>query len=453
MSEVAGATGGRAVGRVGNVINGKWRIDARLGSGGMATVYAATHRNGTRAALKMLHTQLSRDEGTRARFLREGYVANAVGHPGVVQVLDDDVAEDGAAILVLELLEGETIEARRMRFGGSLPVDEVLDLADQALDALGAAHEKGIVHRDVKPDNVFVTHEGTVKLLDFGLAHMKDAQAEATKTGVTIGTPEFMPPEQALGRRNEIDARSDVWGLGATLFTAITGEYVHHASTLHEQLVASATQRARPIRQLAPHVDREVAAVIDRALELEMDDRWPSAREMQDALRDARGGAQQTIFDANMTVPLAPSSDMGDPTSSEKTQPMVKTGERPALPRIFGDEDTVLHYPRTGVPATPQAITARLAPQAEPVILAYTPGSGVAAVSSPQPASVSPTQPQPLPPPSAVPAPPPHLPVLHPVAPPPPERVSRAHVVIAVVVVAGAAFLFFLLMLSRVNRH
>jgi serine/threonine-protein kinase len=272
------------------VINGKWQIDSRLGSGGMATVYAATHRNGHRAALKMLHSALSRDAPTRARFLREGYVANAVAHPGVVGVLDDGVTEDGAVFLVLELLEGETIDERRVRLGGTLPIDEALDLADQALDALAAAHEKGIVHRDVKPENVFVTKEGRVKLLDFGLARMKNApSAETTKTGITIGTPEFMPPEQALGRRGEPDARSDVWGFGATLFTMITGRHVHDdAQSLHEQLVASATRRSRPIRQVAGHVPAAVASVVDRALELEMSDRWPGAREMQIALRAAR---------------------------------------------------------------------------------------------------------------------------------------------------------------------
>ena len=281
-------------GRVGQMIAGKWKVDERIGSGGMATVYAATHRNGMRAALKMLHAPLSRDPSTRARFLREGYVANSVGHDGVVQVLDDGVTDDGSAFLVLELLEGETIEARRHALGGQIPVDEALDIGLQLLEALAAAHEKGIVHRDVKPENVFLTVTGKVKILDFGLAHMRDAQGEATKTGVTIGTPEFMPPEQAQGRRDRVDPRSDVWMVGATLFTIITGAFVHDdAETIHEALIASATRRPRPVRELAPHLPPAVAQVIDRALELEMEDRWESAVHMRSALVAARTVAVQ----------------------------------------------------------------------------------------------------------------------------------------------------------------
>ena len=335
--------------RSGAVIAGRWRVDERIGSGGMATVYAVTDPDGQRGALKMLHAQLSRDASTRARFLREGKVANAIDHPGVVRVEDDGVTGDGSAFLVLELLEGETIEARRVRLGGALPPEEVLDTADMALDALAAAHEKHIVHRDVKPENFFLCHDGSVKLLDFGLARMKDSQGETTATGVTIGTPEFMPPEQAMGRRDAIDARSDVWGLGATMFNAITGEYVHDAPTLHEQLMASARQRARPIRTLAPFVPPPIAAVIDKALELDMNDRWPSAREMQNALRRARQEADSSTFTADSyTFPVTPASM---PTSSDRTV-LMDPG--------VGEQTVALEgQPVSSMPITP---TQRIAP-------------------------------------------------------------------------------------------
>ncbi len=307
MSDALAGRGGHAgARRIGTVIKGKWQVDARIGAGGMATVYSATHRNGSRVAIKMLHPQLAHEPTVRSRFLREAYAANAVDHPAVCSVLDDGETEDGGVFLVLELLEGETMEARRLRLGGKLPIEEALDIAEEALDALAAAHEKGIIHRDVKPENVFVTNEGRIKLLDFGLARMKDMQSEATAAGITIGTPEFMPPEQAAGRRDAVDARSDIWGLGATVFTAITGRFVHaDAQSLHEQLIASATRRSTPIRQIAPQVPPAISLVIDRSLELEMGDRWQSAREMQQALRTARTRRYDRSKDDSVTMHVA----------------------------------------------------------------------------------------------------------------------------------------------------
>jgi serine/threonine-protein kinase len=390
---------GRRAGRVGTVINGKWRIDARIGSGGMATVYAATSKDGERAAIKMLHTQLSRDEATKARFLREGYVANTIHHPGVVRVLEDGEAEDGSVYLALELLVGETMEARRVRCGGALPIDMALDYADQTLDALAAAHAKGIVHRDIKPDNVFLTTDGRVKLLDFGLARMKDARVEATAAGVTIGTPEFMPPEQALGRSAQVDARSDVWGLGATLFTAITGKHVHEADTLHQQLVASAKQRARAIRTLAPHVTPGVGFVIDKALELESSDRWPSAREMQKAFRDARGAPNKDFLADSLTVPLSPTaiSNFGIPVQ-DKTEAVMKTGDVSSqLTHVAAPRSVSPPTPRMAPPpppdAGPESPTYALSPEEVRALAARKPQQ-----PSPRPFPVFMTPPQPQPP-------------------------------------------------------
>ena len=164
----------RAEARIGSVIKDKWRLDRLLGVGGMACVYAATHRNKKRAAVKVLHREFSTDTAIRERFLREGYLANSVGHRGVVTVDDDDVTEDGAAFIVMELLDGETLEQRWRRKGHRLPLEEVLAVADQVLDALAAAHDKGVVHRDLKPENLFLTRDGVVKLLDFGIGRLKE---------------------------------------------------------------------------------------------------------------------------------------------------------------------------------------------------------------------------------------------------------------------------------------
>src|SRR5450631_3091958 len=134
----------------------------------MAVVYRATHRNRAEFAIKMLHGELSMREDIRARFLREGYAANSVKHPGAVRVVDDDVAEDGAAFLVMDLLEGATVEELWERADRHLPVPVAAAIVHQLLDVLTAAHEAGIVHRDIKPANLFVTTDGTVKVLDFG---------------------------------------------------------------------------------------------------------------------------------------------------------------------------------------------------------------------------------------------------------------------------------------------
>jgi class 3 adenylate cyclase/tetratricopeptide (TPR) repeat protein len=307
MSKIHPSVSDVAQSRVGTRIKGKWRVDKLLGVGGMGAVYAATHRNGSRVALKILHPQLSMLGDIRARFAREGYVANAVNHPGVVRVLDDDETEDGAAFLVMELLEGETADARARRFGGKIPVEDAITLADGLLDVLSAAHSSGIVHRDIKPENVFLTREGVVKVLDFGIARLRavtlgdeldpgagglDATDQPmphlrTRTGVTIGTPAFMPPEQALGRTDEVDALSDLWAVGATLFALLSGRIVHDAKTHMEVVIAAATAQAKSLGAVAPDTPKTLIDVVDKALAFKKEDRWTSARAMREAVRQA----------------------------------------------------------------------------------------------------------------------------------------------------------------------
>ncbi|HEY3594010.1 MAG TPA: serine/threonine-protein kinase, partial [Polyangiaceae bacterium] len=280
----------RANARLGTVLKGKWRLDAVIGIGGMASVYAATHRNQARAAIKLLHAEVALDAEVTARFLREGYVANAVGHPGTVTVLDDDVSEDNAPFLVMELLIGQTLDTMLALEPDGLAAREVLPLLDQLLEVLTAAHEKGIVHRDLKPENLFLTSEGRLKVLDFGIARLRELSvqsASATQAGSVLGTPAFMAPEQALGRWNEVDGRTDIWAVGATAFTLLSGQHVHEAQSLQEQLVLSATRPARKVRELAPNVPEEFARVVDQALSFSRSERFADARAMRAALRMA----------------------------------------------------------------------------------------------------------------------------------------------------------------------
>jgi len=284
---------GDAKARIGQVLRDKYRLERVLGVGGMAAVYAASHRNGRRVAIKILHRELSVSGEIRERFLREGQAANAVGHPGAVAVLDDDVSEDGAAFLVMELLEGGTAEEFADSRGGKLPLPAVCSIGAQLLEILESAHQAGIVHRDIKPANLFITRHGRVKVLDFGIARLRQGGgARATQTGLTLGTPAFMAPEQALGRVQEVDARTDVWAIGATLFSLAAGRSVHEAPTAQETLIYAATQRAPTFLSVVPDAPKELADTIDRALSFERENRWPTAA----AMREAWTAASRTVL-------------------------------------------------------------------------------------------------------------------------------------------------------------
>ncbi len=284
-----------ALQRVGTLIREKWTVDRLLGSGGVADVYAVTHRNGRRGAIKILRPE-SVSPDLVERFFREGYVANKVGHPGAVTILDDDRTEDGAPFLVMELLEGETLAARCNRLD-TIGAADALRIADQILDVVAAAHAQGIVHRDLKPENIFLTHTGTVKVLDFGIArlHERHKPRGATLPGTTMGTPAFMPPEQARGTWEQVDGRTDLWALGATMFTVITGEPLRSADTGNEELLLAMTEPVRKLRTVKPEVPAAMARVIDRALEFDTAARWPDANAMQLAVREALQSTEPNV--------------------------------------------------------------------------------------------------------------------------------------------------------------
>ena len=308
---------------VGRILRDKWRIDGRIARGGVGTVWVATHKNnGNHVALKVLHPEFSRDADTRSRFLQEGYAANQVNHPGVVRILDDDMTEEGLAFLVMELLEGELLERRRMRKGGRLPLAEVYELGDQLLDVLAAAHDKGIVHRDIKPDNLFITNEGKLKVLDFGFAQMKTGfRKEQTATGFLLGTPGFMSPEQAVGNRAQVDAQTDVWAVGATLFTCLSARPVHDGESAAEMLVAAANFPARSLASVASGLPPKLVEVVDHALAFEKTHRWPNARAMQGALRQIPGRQSLggRLDSGHRSVPDGRERQPAGPPSSERT--------------------------------------------------------------------------------------------------------------------------------------
>jgi len=422
----------RAQARVGTTINAKWHVDRLIGAGGMAVVYAATHRNNKRAALKLLHPDVSLDPGIRARFLREGYAANTVDHPGVVRVDDDDVTEDGATFIVMELLEGETADARQARAGGRLPAAEVLSIGDQLLDVLAAAHAKGIIHRDLKPENIFLRSDGVLKVLDFGIARVRESgsSANATRAGSLIGTPSYMAPEQARGLVDDIDARTDLWSVGATMFKLLTGHLVHEAPTVNEILARSILQPAPPISSVLPSIDPRVARVVDRSLQFDKQARYPDARAMQTALREVSAAVAshddspvaQPSTGAQAATPLR--SAMPPPQLTTASPLVASTGARVSsqgrLALVGGAcvgigllAAVAVHYARSAAdsqkpaPVAESSIPSSPAPAATASSSqsAQQPDSGTAPVSiSDLPVAADPTKPGPATAKSAVPA-------------------------------------------------
>ncbi len=314
------------------VVDGKWRIERVLGAGGMGTVYRAQHvRNGRDVALKILHREVAADADARERFLREGYAANHVGHPGTVQVLDDGTSAEGT-YLVMELLEGAAINELAEANDEVLPLPHVLAITDAALAVLAVAHAKGIVHRDLKPENLFLTRNGQLRVLDFGLARVREAPGAArlTTTGVVMGTPAFMPPEQALARWNEVDATSDVFSMGASMWTLLTGRLIHEAATSGELLVKAATGSVSSIASVYPNIPVEVARVIDRSLSFERGHRFADAGQMRLALHAA-------VVSSGLTLPpLASLSSSGAEHHGPSLNPMDST--TPTEPAVGASE-------------------------------------------------------------------------------------------------------------------
>jgi serine/threonine-protein kinase len=359
----------RARARVGTTLKEKWRIDALLGQGGMATVYAATHRNGKRAAIKVLNPEIAAVPDLVSRFLREGYVANKVDHPGAVSVLDDDRTDEGLVYLVMELLDGDSLERVVMRAGGRLPLGPVVGIADQVLDVLAAAHERGIVHRDLKPENVFLLRDGRTKVLDFGIARLLEqtSPAGATQMGAVMGTPGFMPPEQARGRWQDVGPRTDLWALGATVFTLLTGGVVHDGETVNEALLSAMTKTAPPLATLVPEHPARILEIFDRALAFEPSARWESASAMQAALREAA-----RALGLDTTVPALPARGAA-PSRASIPDSAQGRGTPPGPPARPANWTPTAH-----VPPSPHASQPYAAPRGTP-----SGGGGVPAIAPP----------------------------------------------------------------------
>ncbi|MBN8617003.1 MAG: serine/threonine protein kinase, partial [Deltaproteobacteria bacterium] len=302
---------------VGRVIAGRYRVTGILGEGGMGAVYIAEHLAlGRKVAIKRLHPELTGDEKAVARFQREARAAAATGHEHIVEVLDLGYAEDGAPYLVMEYLRGTAL-AQMLKQEGRLPLARTANIIGQVLAALSAVHQREIVHRDLKPDNIFLTRRGGiadfVKVLDFGISKMKHEDGEPTnltRTGVTMGTPYYMSPEQARGIK-KLDHRVDLYAVCVMLYECLTGRLPLTGDNYHALLQQILRVEPLPPSTLAPGIPPALDALILKGLAKDPMQRFSSAAELLEAL-----------------VPFGARS--GDVTAMLATQPVATPTARAA---------------------------------------------------------------------------------------------------------------------------
>ncbi|WP_326522530.1 serine/threonine-protein kinase [Archangium lipolyticum] len=271
---------------MGTVLRDTYEITSLLGKGGMGSVFLAQHRrlSGLQVAVKVLRNSASQNPELYARFRREAEIASQLGHPNIVEVVDFDALPDGTPFLVMECLRGESLEQRLER--GRLPLDKALSIVRQIGSALQAAHRAGVVHRDLKPANVFLvpTDSGgvvdeRVKLLDFGISKMLDSQTLQTQEAVLMGTPQYMSPEQAMGKNREIDARTDLFALGCIVYEMLTGTppfaIEGDGGSVVQVIFRIVHTQPEPLATLCPEVPARVLAAVERALSKNPGDRQP----------------------------------------------------------------------------------------------------------------------------------------------------------------------------------
>jgi serine/threonine-protein kinase len=285
--------------RLGDVLAGKYRLDALIGEGGTGIVVRATHLSLERAvAIKFLRTALASEE-IRMRFDREARAIENIESEHVVLVLDVGFLADGLPYMVMECLDGRDL-ARVLREDGPLEVEDAVGCMLQVCEALSAAHALGIVHRDLKPANLFLTRDvdgiPRVKVVDFGISKISDPWLlrpnreprgsfnDVTAATAVLGSPRYMAPEQLRSSKN-VDARADLWSVGAVLFQLVTGKYAFDAESNVAASVKVLTGEAEDLRALAPHVPPALDAVVRRCLAKEASARWQSAAELGEALR------------------------------------------------------------------------------------------------------------------------------------------------------------------------
>jgi serine/threonine protein kinase len=324
---------------LGAVIDGKYRLDQKIGTGGMGIVYKATHLHmHSTVAVKLLNTTLVSDEHAVERFRREAQAAARIQHPNAVSVTDFGVTPGGEVYIVMEYLEGSDLR-ERLKSQKRVGAEEAIRIMVQVLGAVHKAHARGVIHRDLKPDNVWITQEEDtgeerVKVLDFGIAKLKNQTGGAalTQHGMMVGTPHYMSPEQVNGA--ELDARSDVYAAGIMLYEMLCGTRPFEAGTPFAVAMMHLTQKPQSLSEVNPEVPAQLAAAVMRAIEKEPADRPATAAEFAASLLDAlRASTGQSVS--------LPSGAFASPDTSLSPD------------RSFPPERARLATPQTPHPTTP----------------------------------------------------------------------------------------------------
>jgi len=298
--------------RLSQALGSSYTLEGEIGRGGMGVVFnARDERLKRQVAVKVLPPELAFREEIRLRFLREAETAARLSHPHIVPIHSVGEGRDGLVYFVMAYVDGESLGAKLKR-RGRLPPDESRRIMQETADALGAAHAFGIIHRDVKPDNILLEgSRGRVVVTDFGIAKALSSTtggATLTATGVAIGTPHYMSPEQAAGDR-EIDGRSDIYSLGVVTYQMLAGELPFQAPTVPGILMKHITERAPLITDRRPEVPEDLAACVMRSLEKDPEDRWPTA----DALRRALEARSATMYKPRRSSGPSPSRGVRAP--------------------------------------------------------------------------------------------------------------------------------------------
>jgi eukaryotic-like serine/threonine-protein kinase len=268
---------------VGTRLNGRYRLDAQVGAGGMSTVYRAFDATlERRVAIKLMHRDIASDSDQLERFRREARAVAQLSHPHIVGVIDAG-EDEGRPYIVFEYVEGETLKDRIRRMG-RLPVDEAIAYAIEIARALSAAHARGIVHRDVKPQNVLVDEEGSAKVTDFGIARSID-DTGLTADGRVLGTTDYVSPEQALG--HDVNGQSDIYSLGIVLFEMLTGDVPFHGENQVSVAMKHVREDLPDVQKRRPDVSAGLAAILDRMTTKDLKRRYSDALTLQADLEDA----------------------------------------------------------------------------------------------------------------------------------------------------------------------